>query len=114
MPTGEPIDRERYEHGGCGGGRLRWLLGHAAPRAKSEHQIAAGDADDFAAGKKCGELVESNAVVRVVEGRHDDEIIRYVEVRVARGQAEVVEFDRCGHRKRFDVEWAAVGIFHRT
>src|SRR5579864_8587401 len=69
---------------------LRLLLGHAVQGAESEDQVAARDSDDFAAGEEFGEFVERNAIVRVVERGHDNEIVCNIEIRVARGETEVV------------------------
>ena len=90
----------------------RLLLGHAVESAEAEDEIAAGDADDFAAGEKTGEGVECDAVVRVVEGGDDHEFVGDVEIRVAGGETLVVEIDRRGHGERFDAKGAAVEIFH--
>ena len=66
-------------------GVLGLLLRHAVERAEAEDQVAAGDADDFAAGEEFGEFVEGDAVIGVIERGHDDEIICDVEICVARG-----------------------------
>ena len=60
----------------------RFLLRHAVQRAETPDQIDAVDADNLAVGEQFGERSECNAVRRVVEGRHDHDPVRDVEVRV--------------------------------
>ena len=87
-------------------------MGHAMQCAEAEDQIAAGDADDFAAGEQACERVESYAIVRVVECWDDDEFVGDIKIGVAGGQALIIEINRRGHGERFDAKRAAVQVFH--
>ena len=52
------------------------------------------DADDVAIGKKLSQDSESDAVVGIVEGRHEDKAVGDVEVGVAGGKTLVAEDNR--------------------
>ena len=59
--------------------------------AQAPDEIDGVDADDFAVGEAAGDGVEGVAVVAVVEGGDEDEIVRDVEVGVAGGEALALE-----------------------
>ncbi len=80
----------------------RLLLRHAVERAEAKDEVAAGDAYDFAVREKFGQSVESDAVVRIVERRDDDDFVGDVKISVAGGKALAIEINWCRHRKRFD------------
>ena len=83
--------------GGCAG----WLLhGHAMQSTKTEHQIAAINADHFARGKQLRERVERDAVIRIVEGGNQHQAVRDIEIRVAGRQPLAIEIDGRGHGER--------------
>src|SRR5260370_25083721 len=93
--------------------RLQWsglLLGHAMQRAEAEDQVAAGDADNFAAGEEAREGVEGDAIAGVVEGGDDDEFVGNVKIGVAGGQTLVIEIDWRGDGESFDAERPAVEV----
>src|SRR5260370_35067335 len=79
---------------------------------EAEDQVAAGDADNFAAGEEAGESVERGAIVGVVESGDDYEFVGNVKIGVAGGQALASEVDGRGHGERFDAIRAAGGIGH--
>ena len=66
----------------------RLLLRQAVERAEAEHEIHRVDADDGAVFEQLAEDAEGDAVVRVVESRHDDAGVADVEIRVARRQPD--------------------------
>ncbi len=88
-----------------GGSRSRGLLlGHAVKGAEAPDQVYGVDAYDVAGGEAFGDDVEGVAVVAVVEGGDEDEVVGDVEVGVAGGQALALEDYRRGHGKFDDVE----------
>ena len=98
---------------GGGGQVLRscgLLLGHAVERAEAPDEVGAVDAGDGAVGEAVGEGVEGDAVVGVVEGGDEDEVVGDVEVGVAGGEALAFEDDGCGHGEGADFEGLAVEV----
>lgn len=91
--------------GSCG-----FLLGHAMECAEAPDQVYGVDADDFACGKAGGDDVEGMAVVGVVEGGDQNEVIGDVEVGVACGEALAFEDDGGGHGQFDDVERLALQV----
>src|SRR2546427_3884651 len=110
-PEGKAIDGDREKWPALARGRL--LLGHAVQCAKTEDEIAAGDANHFAIGEEAGESVQSDAIVRIVERRHEHNFVGNVKIRVTRGKPETFEMDWRGHRKCLHAKRPAVLIFHR-
>ena len=68
------------------------------------------DADDLACGEEVGEDSQGFAVVRVVEGWDEDEVVGDVEVAVACGQALAFKDDGRGHGQFDDVEGLALQV----
>src|SRR3954452_11330060 len=68
------------------------------------------DADDFARGEKSGDGVEGDAVIGVVEGRDQDQIVGDIKVSVAGGEALSAEDDRAGKRQVNDLQLAAMKV----
>ena len=66
------------------------------------------DADDVAGGEAFGDDVEGVAVVAVVEGGDEDEVVGDVEVGVAGGEALTLEDYGRGHGELDDVEGLAL------
>ncbi len=73
------------------------LLRHAVQSAEAEHQVCGCDADNVAAGKKFGEFVESEAVIRIVECGDEHDAVRDVEIGVTGRQPLAVEVHGVGH-----------------
>src|ERR1700740_288069 len=77
LPARSVASVERLAHRKARGGGMTeltagWqLLRHAVNRAEAEHQIAAVDRHNFTVGKEFCQIVESDAVVRVVEHRNE-------------------------------------------
>src|SRR6266404_6456049 len=71
----------------------RLLLGHAVERAKSEDEIAAGNAHHFAVWKQARERIQSHAIVRIIERWDEHDLIGDVEICVACGKALPIEID---------------------
>src|SRR5262249_47223597 len=71
--------------------RRRQLLRHAVKCAESEHEIAAVNSDDLAIGKKFGQRVQCDAIIRIVEYGHEDSFVGDVEVCVTRRQPLRIE-----------------------
>ena len=69
-------------------------MAKAVQRAQSPDQIDRMDSNDLAGREAAGDDVEGVAVVGVVEGGDEDQIVCDVKVGVAGGQALVVEEDR--------------------
>src|ERR1700727_802773 len=66
--------------------RLKWLLlRHAMNGAQAPDKISAVYAHDVALRKQTGKKVERYAIVRIVEGRHQNQSIGNIKVGVARG-----------------------------
>ena len=80
--------------------------------AEAEEYIAAGYGDDLAIGEECGQLVERDTIVWVVECRNKNDSVCDVEIRVACGQSLPVEINRPRHRERLKIERPASLIFH--
>src|SRR5262249_48604368 len=87
---------------------LAWqwlLLRQAVQGSEPPHQIDRVNADNLMLRQQVRQRVERDAVVRIVERRHEDDAVRDVEVRVARWQA----FAGHDHRARVgqfdDAEW---------
>jgi hypothetical protein len=72
--------------------------------AEAPDEVDGVDADDLAGGEAGGDDVESVAVVAVVEGGDEDEIVGDVEVGVAGRETLAFEDDRFGHGKLHDLE----------
>src|SRR5262249_50787902 len=89
------------------------LLGHTVDGAEAKDEVATGDADDSAIGEESGEGVERFAVVGVVEGGGQDELVGDVEVGVAGGKTLAVEINGSRHGESFHAERVAVLILHR-
>src|SRR5277367_1089618 len=81
-----------------------FLLGEAVEGAEAPDQVDGVDADDFAGGEAAGDDVEGVAVLAVVEGGDEDEIVRDVEVGVAGGEALAFEDYGRGHGEFDDLE----------
>src|SRR5215831_20028603 len=88
----------------CAGGLCRLLLCHAVQGAETPDQLRAVDAHDLAIAEELRERSQRDAIVRVVEGRHQDEAVRYIEVRVARRDACAVEYQGTRHRQPYDLQ----------
>src|SRR5262249_9780004 len=69
------------------GARRRLLLRQAVQRAQAPDEIHRVDPDHLAVREALREHVQRNAIVAVVERRHDHHAVRDVEVRVARREA---------------------------
>ena len=78
--------------------------------AESPDEIDGMDADDFAVGKKLGENFERDAVVGIVEGRHQDQAVGDIEVGVAGGKALAAKDDRARQGQFDDRELLAVEV----
>src|ERR1700733_11233965 len=83
---------------------LRLLLRHAMQRAESPDQIAGINRHDFARREKLGESVERNAIIWIVEHRHEHQAIRDIKIGVAGGRAEAFKDDRARQRDFDDVK----------
>src|ERR1700730_13607285 len=86
QPQPQGTQRDAGKHRGKN--RLRvssfWLLlCHTVQSAESPDQIAAVDRYDFACGEKVSEGVERNAIVRIVEDRHQHRAIGDIKIGVA-------------------------------
>src|SRR5437667_2810496 len=108
--TVQAIDLKRAGKPALLGSRL--LLRHAVHRAKSQHEIAAGDSHHFTIWKQTRECIECDAIVRVIKSGHDHDLVGNVKIRVTRGKPLPVEIDRCRDRMRFHAKGAAVLLFH--
>jgi len=62
------------------------LLGHAVNRTEPQDEIAAGYAHDFAVREKACEYVQGGAIIGIVERGHKHDLVRDIEIGVARGQ----------------------------
>ena len=83
-------------------------------RAESPDQVAGINGHDLARGEQLRQRVERNAIVRIVEDRHQHHSIRDVEIRIAGGQAAAFEDDRARHRNLYDVEALAILVARRS
>src|SRR5437879_7392538 len=91
----------------------RWLLlCQAVDRSQSPHQIRRVNSYDRPIRDQLREHAERRAVLRIVEGRHQDGPVRDVEVRVARGETLPGEIERSGHREVDHLDLATVFESH--
>src|SRR5262249_2805042 len=88
----------------------RLLLRCAMDGAQPPDEIAAVDAYHFTAGKNAGENIQGNAVLGIVEGRNQDQVIGDVEVGVAGRQPPPFEYDRTGKRQFHDLQLTAFEV----
>src|SRR5260370_1879747 len=88
----------------------RLLLRHAMNGAQPPDEVAAVDAGDFAAWKEIGKSVERHAVVGIVEGRNQNQIVGDVKIGVAGGQPPALEDDGAGKRQGNDPELTSLKI----
>ncbi len=77
-------------------------------RTESPDKIYGMDADDFAVGKKLGENAQRNAVVGIMESRHQDEAVGDIEVGVAGRKALPAKYDGAWQRQLDNCELPAV------
>src|SRR6266404_611581 len=108
VPHFSPSERQSWK----GSNRSGLLLRQAMQRAEAEDKVAAGNANDFAAGKERGESVEGHAIVGVVERGDDDKFVGDIKIGVAGRKALIIEINWGGHGKSFNAERAAVQVFH--
>lgn len=71
---------------------------HAVHGAEAPDKVAGIDGYDFSRGKKRRQNVQRNAIVGIVEHRHEHDAIRNIKIGVAGRQAPLLEDDRAGHR----------------
>lgn len=69
----------------------RLLLRQTMQRAEAPDQIHGVNADDGAVAEQFAQNAERDAVVWVVERRHDDGGVADIKIRVARGQTNSVK-----------------------
>ena len=86
------------------------LLGHTVHGAEPPDKVAGINRDDLASREERCQRVQGDAIVRIVEHRYQQNAIRDVEIRIARGQAASLENDWARHGKLDDVEWLAILI----
>src|SRR6266478_7815733 len=89
------------------------LLRHAVYCAEAEHQVAAINRDEFAAGEKSCKSVEGDAVVGIIEYRNEYNFVRDIKVGVTAREPLVVEENRRGRRQRFNAQRFAALVFCR-
>ena len=90
----------------------RLLLRHAMQRAQAQDKVCACDSHHLACRKQVGQFVQGHTIVGIVESRHQHNLVRDVEVCVARRQTLPVEINRFGHWECFYPERSAVLITH--
>jgi hypothetical protein len=88
----------------------RLLLGHAMDGAEAPDEVAAVNANDFTRGKKPGDGVEGHAVIGIVEGRNQDQIVGDIKIGVAGGEALSAKDHRAGKRQVNDPQLAAMEV----
>src|SRR5260370_29264547 len=93
-----------------GSNRSGLLLRQAMQCAEAEDKVAAGNANDFAAGKQRSERVEGHAIVGVVERGDDDKFVGDIKIGVAGRKALIIEINWRGHGERFKGERASVQV----
>src|ERR1035437_5022884 len=81
-----------------------FLLGEAVEGAEAPDQVDGVDADDFAVGEAGGDDVERAAVIRIIEGGDQDQVVGDVEVGVAGREALTFEDHGRGHGEFDDLE----------
>src|SRR5947209_2534840 len=88
------------------------LLRHAVQCPKSQHEVLAGDADHFPVREQCGQGIECDAIVRVIERGHKHQLVCDVEVCVTGREPVAIEVQRLWHRQRLDAQRSAILISH--
>src|ERR1017187_489318 len=76
-----------------------FLLRHAVYRTQAQNEIKRCDSDDLAAEKQSGKLHEGDGIVRVIERRDQNHLVRNVKICVAGGKALSVEINGVRHRQ---------------
>src|SRR5882757_4774599 len=89
-----------------------FLLRHTVYRAQAENQIETRNSNNFAGRKQISKLSEGYGVFRIVERRHEHNLIRNIKISVARGKPLPIEIYGCGHGQSFNAQRVAVLIFH--
>src|ERR1700722_2303663 len=77
-------------------------------RAETPDQIHGVNADDWTVAEQLAQNAERDAVVRVVERRHDDGGVADVKIRVASRQTDAVKMQWRWHRQFHDFRYAAI------
>src|SRR6267378_2182441 len=62
------------------------LLRHTVYCAQAENKVKTRDSYNFAPRKQSGEFSEGQSVIRIVKRRRQDDLIRNIKIRVARGK----------------------------
>src|SRR5260370_2458880 len=78
--------------------------------AEAPDEVYGVDADDVAGGEAVGDDIEGVAIVTVVEGGDEDEVVRDVEVGVAGGETLALEDYGRGHGEFDDLERRAFEV----
>src|SRR5882672_10394915 len=89
------------------------LLSETMQGAQPPHEIDGVDPYDRSVIDQVRKDAERYAVLRVVEGRHQDGAVRDVEVRIARGETLSLEGERSGHREIDHLDLGAILESHR-
>src|SRR5258705_9791031 len=89
-----------------------FLLRHTVYRAQTENQIETRNSNNCAGRKQISKLSEGYGVFRIVERRHEHNLIRNIKISVASGKPLPIEIHGCGHGQRFNAQHVAVLIFH--
>src|SRR2546425_9784953 len=90
----------------------RLLLRHAVQRPKSQHEVLAGDADHITVRQQCGQGIECDSIVRVIERGNKHQLVCDVEVCVTGRESLAIEVQRLWHRQRLDAQRSAILISH--
>ena len=74
------------------------LLRHAVQSAQAPNEVYTVDTGDFPAREALSQDIQCEPVIRIVEGRDEDDSIGDIEVRIAGRKPYAVEVKRSRHR----------------
>jgi hypothetical protein len=78
----------------------RLLLRHAMQRAESQHQIAAGNSNNFATRKKRSQRIQRHAIARISKRRNNQQLVGNIKIGITGGQPLLIEINWRRHRQR--------------